>query len=470
MTDQDRAELLARLAAHRTVGQAPRAELEWLADHGEIRHYRPGELVSRKGEPVDGMHVLLKGHLTHYRDQGGTNRKMMDWREGDVTGHLPYSRLDRAPGNTVIDEPSESLFIARANLAALAVACPQITASLVHIMVDRARAFTSSDLQFEKLASLGKLAAGLAHELNNPASAAARSAQLVTAALGEADAASRALGAVQLEPHDQAVIDRVRDLCFDSGATQVRSPLERSDREESIAQWLEAHGADAAQAAALAETAVTLEQLDELAGALAGDKLRATLRWVAAGCTVRGLARDIERAASRVHTLVSAVKSFTYMDKATVPEPVDLGRGLNDTLALLAAKARGKSAGVTLDVSTDLPRVRAFGSELNQVWVNLIDNALDAVAENGRVTVATRQDGSTVIVRVTDDGPGIPPEVKDRIFDPFFTTKPVGKGTGLGLDIVRRLLDHNAASIEVESQPGRTEFRVTLPIAAMTQP
>jgi signal transduction histidine kinase len=469
MTDQNRAELLTRLAAHRTVGKAPRAELQWLVDHGEVRHFQPGDLVSRKGEPVDGMHILLHGHLTHYRDQGGTVRKVMDWREGDVTGHLPYSRLDRAPGNTVIDEPTESLFIPREQLGALAVACPQVTAACVHIMVDRARAFTSSDLQFEKLASLGKLAAGLAHELNNPASAAARSAQLVTAALSEADAASRALGAVHLEPGEQAAIDRVRDLCFESGTMHVRSPLERSDREESIAQWLEAHEADAAQAAALAETAVTLDQLNELAGGLAGDKLRATLRWVAAACSVRGLARDIERAASRVHTLVSAVKSFTYMDKATVPEPIDLGKGLNDTLALLAAKARGKSAGVTLDVPADLPRVRGFGGELNQVWVNLIDNALDAVAENGRVTIAARQDGSKVIVRVTDNGPGIPAEVKDRIFDPFFTTKPVGKGTGLGLDIVRRLLERNEASIEVASQPGRTEFQVALPIATMTQ-
>jgi len=180
---------------------------------------------------------------------------------------------------------------------------------------------------------------------------------------------------------------------------------------------------------------------------------------------VRGLARDIERAASRVHSLVSAVKGFTYMDQASVPEPVDIGKGLSDTLALMAAKARGKSASVTVDVPRDLPRVRAFGGELNQVWANLMDNALDAVGQGGTVKVSALANGSRVVVKVIDDGPGIPAEMKSRIFDPFFTTKPVGQGTGLGLDIVRRLVDRNEGLIEVESEPGRTEFRVALPVA-----
>ena len=193
-------------------------------------------------------------------------------------------------------------------------------------------------------------------------------------------------------------------------------------------------------------------------------KLRASLRWVAAGCTVRGLAQDVERAASRVHELVSAVKGFTYMDHAPSAEPVDLAKGLSDTLAVMAAKARAKSASLALDLPPDLPRVRGFGGELNQVWANLIDNALDAVGENGRVMVTARPQGGRVVVRVTDDGPGIPAEMKSRVFDPFFTTKPVGKGTGLGLDIVRRLVDRNDGSIELESEPGRTEFRVALPV------
>jgi signal transduction histidine kinase len=315
------------------------------------------------------------------------------------------------------------------------------------------------------MASLGKLAAGLAHELNNPASAAARSAQLVSEALAESDAAARAFGAADLDARALAMVERVRSVCGAAPPSRVLSPLERADREEALAEWLMDHDADDGLAAPLAETGVTLPLLDELAAAITGDQLRASLRWVAAGCTVRGLARDIERAASRVHELVGAVKGFTYMDRAASPEPVDLARGLTDTLAVMAAKARGKSASLTVDVPADLPRVRGFGGELNQVWANLVDNALDAVSEGGRVTVTARALGPRVVVRVTDDGPGIPPDVKSRIFDPFFSTKPVGMGTGLGLDIVRRLLDRNDGSIDVESAPGRTEFRVGLPVA-----
>jgi signal transduction histidine kinase len=333
-------------------------------------------------------------------------------------------------------------------------------------MVDRARAFKSSDLQVEKMASVGKLAAGLAHELNNPASAAARSAQLVTEALVESDEASRALGAAALDATELALLDRVRSVCLDTPTTSVLSPLERSDREEAMADWLADHDLDDSFAASLAETDVTIALLDELAETLSGEKLHAALRWVAAGCTVRGLARDIERAASRVHTLVSAVKGFTYMDHATTPEPVDLGKGLADTVAVMAAKARGKSVSLIVDAPRDLPRVKGFGGELNQVWANLVDNALDAVGNGGRGTVTARAEGPNVVVRVTDNGPGIPADVKSKIFDPFFTTKPVGKGTGLGLDIVRRLVDRNDGLIDVESEPGRTEFRVTLPVGA----
>ncbi|HEU4955166.1 MAG TPA: ATP-binding protein [Gemmatimonadales bacterium] len=457
-------DLLARLAAHRTVGKVPREELEWLVAHGTLERYVPGEMIARKGQPVEALFIILTGHVAHFTDQGGTMRKAVDWHDGDATGMLPYSRLVNAPGNTVILEPTEILRVARELLPALPIECPQVTAELVHVMVDRARAFKVSDLQVEKMASLGKLAAGLAHELNNPASAAARSAQLIAEALAESEEASREFGAANLNDRAEAVVERVRWACSGGPTTGVFSPLERSDREQALTDWLLDHDLDDELAAPLGETNVTLALLDELAGAVDGGRLRAALRWVAAGCTARGLAQDVQRAASRVHELVSAVKGFTYMDHAPSAEPVDLAKGLSDTLAVMAAKARERSASLTLDLPPDLPRVRGFGGELNQVWANLIDNALDAVGENGRVTVIARPEGPRVVVRVTDDGPGIPAEVKSRIFDPFFTTKPVGKGTGLGLDIVRRLVDRNDGSIEMESEPGRTEFRVALPV------
>ena len=462
----DSAGLLARLTAHRTLGSLPRAELEWLVAHGRLEHYDAGTYVARKGEPVEGLHIILEGRISHYMDQGGSRRRVIEWRAGDVTGKLPYSRMVAAPGNSIVDEPSDVLFVAPDAASDLPLACPHATAALVHVMVDRARAFKSSDLQVEKMASLGRLAAGLAHELNNPASASARSAQLLSQALADSDEASRALGAAGLDAGELRVLDRVRTACLSVPATSVLSPLERADREEAMAGWLAGHDADERFAPSLAETDVRMDTLDDLARALSGEKLAAALRWVAAGCMVRSLARDIERASSRVHQLVSAVKGFTYMDHAVAPEPVDVARGLGDTLAVLASKARAKSVSLAVDAPPDLPRATGRGGELNQVWVNLIDNAIDAVAEGGRVTVTARHHGSSVVVQVVDDGPGIPPDVRSRIFDPFFTTKPVGKGTGLGLDIVRRLLDQNDGQIDVESVPGRTEFRVTLPVEA----
>jgi signal transduction histidine kinase len=208
---------------------------------------------------------------------------------------------------------------------------------------------------------------------------------------------------------------------------------------------------------------VTIAALDALARAAPGPTLDAALRWIVAGCMTQALARDIEQAATRIHDLVAAVKRFTYMDSVAGPEPVDVTVGLRDTVRVLAAKARERAAGVTLDVAPGLPRAHAIGSELNQVWLNLLDNALDAVAASGRVTLSARLETDRVVVRVVDDGPGIPPDVLPRIFDPFFTTKPPGQGTGLGLEITRQLVRQSNGDIAVQSRPGHTEFRVSLP-------
>jgi signal transduction histidine kinase len=283
--------------------------------------------------------------------------------------------------------------------------------------------------------------------------------------LSEVERASRALGAARLSETQQAAVDRAQELCLASaGTTFGRSPVERADREDAIADWLTRHGTDVGDAEALAESAVTLDALDRLAEALDGEALRATLQWLVAGCSTYQLASEIETAASKIYNLVAAVKGFTYMDQATMPKPVDLRQGLADTLAVLNAKARDKSVGMSLEVEADLPRIQAFGGELNQVWANLVDNALDAA--RSRVTVAAGRQGHSVVVRVVDDGAGLPPEIRERIFDPFFTTKPVGQGTGLGLDIARRIVLRHGGEIEVDSRPGHTQFSVTLPIDA----
>ena len=462
MTEPD---LVDRLAAHRTIGTAPREELAWLASHGSLRHLDTGDMLTAKNVKVENLYVVLSGRIAIYVDRGAGLHKIMEWRDGDVTGLLPYSRLVKPPGDTVAQEPSAILAVPRDDFRAMIRECHEVTSLLVHTMLDRARAFTSSDLHDEKMISLGKLSAGLAHELNNPASAIERNATLLQGRLEDAERAARTLGASRLTDAQLAAIDAVRESCVATRVPGVRSPIEQAEREEAIADWLADHGFDVVAAETFAETGVTIDALDRLAGAVPGPALNAGLRWAAAGCSVRSLAAEIRESATRISDLVAAIKGFTHMDQAAIAEPVNLIQSLGNTVAVLRAKARNKSAAVVIDVEPDLPRVRGFVGELNQIWANLIDNALDAIPDSGRVEVRANRERQRVVVRIVDNGSGIPAQIRERIFDPFFTTKPVGQGTGLGLDIVRRLVRHNDGEISVESQPGRTEFRVVLSLA-----
>jgi signal transduction histidine kinase len=462
--------LVDRLAGHKTIGGVPREELVWLAARGTIRRLDAGEVLTAKGVPVEGLFVVLTGRVVLFVDRGAGRHRAMEWRAGEVSGLLPFSRLVNPPGDAIAQEPSEILVVHRRDLPAMIRECTELTAVLVHTMIDRARHFTSNDLHDEKMVSLGKLSAGLAHELNNPVSAIERSAALLVDRLEDAERATRVLGAARLTDAQLAAIDGLRVACLSTRAHGVLSPLQQAEREDAIAGWLAAHGLDEAHAGPLAETAATVEALDRLAEVVGGPSLDAVIRSVAAGCSVRGIAMEIQEAAMRISGLVTAIKGFTHMDQAAVAEPVDLALSLGNTVTVLKAKARSKSVAVAVDVEPGLPRVLGFGGELSQIWANLIDNALDAVPESGRVEVTAIRERQRVVVRVIDNGAGIPPEIREHLFEPFVTTKPVGKGTGLGLDIVRRLVSHNDAEIEVESRPGRTEFRVSLPLAEPDAP
>ena len=464
------ADIVDRLTKHPLLGSAPRAELEWLAAHGTLRRMEAGDQLSTKGNPVSAMYVMFSGRFALFMDRGSGPQKFLEWSGSEVTGALPYSRLAVAPGNAFAMEPGEILFVPKECFRDLTRECPELTAILVHRMLDRAREFTSTELQNEKMISLGRLSAGLAHELNNPSAAIERSAALLGRRLDHVEEAARALAGCVLTSEQFDAVDAVRNACAVAPQRGVRSPIEQAEHEEEIADWLDDRGVKADSAEALADSGVTIEALDRLASAVQGTALDAAVKWAAAACSVRRLASEIQDAATRIAGLVLAVKGFTHMDQATVAEPVDLAQSLSNTIAVLKSKARAKSVAVSVQLEPDLPRVRGFAGELNQIWGNLIDNALDAVAQAGRVEIlAGRRDGR-ILVSVADNGPGIPGEIRDRIFEPFFTTKPAGLGTGLGLDIVRRLVQHNDGEIEVESQPGKTEFRVSLPIAEGSEP
>lgn len=455
--------LVDRLAAHKALGAAPREELDWLAANSVLEQLPTGGVLTAKGTRPKGLFVILSGRLDILVDRGAGPKRLMEWRAGDLTGMLPYSRLVGAPANVTAQEPSEILVLLADRFPDLIAACPEITSILVHAMVDRARAFTSNELHDEKMVSLGKLSAGLAHELNNPASAIERSAALMDDRLSKAEMAARELGAARLTEEQLAAGDAIRACCLSKQTPGVRSPIEQAEREEALEDWLADHGVETGLAETLADTAVTFEALDLLAKSVQGAPLGAVLRWAASGCALRSLASDIQDAATRISGLVVAVKGFTHMDQAAIAGPVDLVRGISNTVVVLGSKARAKSAAVVVEAQEGLPRVQGFAGELNQIWANLIDNALDAIADSGRVEIKASSECGQVVVRVIDNGCGISKEIRDRIFDPFFTTKPMGQGTGLGLDIVRRLVLHNGGEISVESQPGRTVFRVALP-------
>jgi signal transduction histidine kinase len=455
------AETVDRLGSLPTFASVPRDELEWLASRGVVHAYDAGAIVRGPGAAVEEMTVLLNGRIALHIPQGGGWRKVFAVESGYVLGLIPYSRYQKAPGNLVVEDRATTLDLHRQHFPGLVRECPELMAALVHHMLDRARDFHGVRLHDERMQALGRLASGLAHELNNPAAAATRDAGSLLELLDEAERAARVLAAARLSDAQLAAIDTIRDGC--QGPVQMRSPIEVADREDDFAEWLALHDLDPMAAESLATSPLSLAALESLASAIPAEALGAAIRWVASGRAARDAARNIQAATHRIHDLVGAAKGFTFMDREAVPEDVDVARGLVDTLAVLEAKARAQAVEVRLDTAEDLPRVYGFGSEINQLWEKLIDNAIDAAGREGSVTVTATARDDGVVVRVADTGPGIAEGHRTRIFDPFFTTKPVGAGTGLGLDLARRVVHLHGGDIEFTSKPGRTVFRVRLP-------
>jgi signal transduction histidine kinase len=454
-----------RLAAVPLFGSVPRTELEWLGARGDVDHLAPDTILRDIGSAVDEMWIVLSGHVAvHVRRGGGASwRKFYDVGPGYVLGAMPFSRVRTAPARLVIEDDTVVFALSRSHFSDLVRECPELTSALVHHMLDRTRDYRTAELHDERMQSLGRLAAGLAHELNNPASGAASHARSLARLLDDVQMASSALARARLTDAQLEGVDALRRMCLDAGST--RSPLDAADREEEFSEWLLAHGIDTMAASPLATTSVGLAALDHLASVLPAETLGVAISWAASDAAVRQAAAQILAATRRVHNLVSAVKGFTFMDREGVPGDIDIARGLADTVTMLESKSRAKSVRVRIESADDLPTIYGFGSELNQVWEKLIDNAIDAAPVAGNVTVTATRRGDFVVVRVVDDGPGVPDEHRARIFDPFFTTKPVGAGTGLGLDIARRFTHLNDGDLDFSSQPGHTVFRVRLPIA-----
>ncbi len=455
--------LVDRLAALPELAGVPREQLQWLLEHAEHRRADGGTTFHASGQDVMGLYLLISGRLSVRVDQHGVTREVREVTPGRFTGLLPYSRMASSPrGYVVADGPIEYLWMAQEHVRELTRRCYEITELCVHEMLERVRTFKAEDKQQEKMAALGRLSAGLAHELNNPASAAARASRELDAARAEVVAASRALGAARLEGETLRTLESLEAAARRTPGASLTS-MDRADLEDRIREWLVRHGTDADLAYPLAGSGLTIADLEAATPALAGTRLALVLKSVAADAALRGLTADLVSAAGRIHALVAAVKKHTHMDRAPTPEPIHLEEHLGDTVALMTSKAALKGLSLELSVEPGLPPVEGTVVDLNQVWLHLIDNAIDAGTESGRIVVDAARDGECVVVRVTDDGPGIPAGDQERVFEPFFTTKDVGQGRGLGLDIVRTVVRSHRGAVDVTSRPGRTEFRVVLP-------
>ena len=439
-------------------------QIRWLAEHARIVTLDAGEALFHEGEEVLELVAVLEGELRLRREKGPPDDRWIVRPAGMIAGALPNSRLVHSPVTARALVPSRIAGIATDHFPAMLERIPVLHARLAAIMLDRSREFTRHEEQRERLVSLGKLSAGLAHELNNPAAAIQRRVEELAYRLRDlGDLAAAGIG----DGPTESRIESLRTLAPSTTARDVAAmdALERSDAQESLRAWLEARGVPDAWLAA--ETLVNggffVDTIEERTRDLPQDSLRGTVRWLEADVAARGLLDDIAEATRRIVDLISAVKAYSNLDRAPAKSPTDPNEGVRSTLAMLAHKVRSK--GIVLDTRLDpeLPQVRANPGELNQVWTNLVDNAIDAAPSGGTVTVRTSPSGDGVTVQVIDDGPGIPSEVQGHVFEPFFTTKDVGEGTGLGLDIVRRIVRGHGGEVRVESVPGRTCFEVRLP-------
>jgi signal transduction histidine kinase len=440
----------------------PEDQITWFISQAKEMHLKAGDVYSRQGDAADAMFVVLEGHLQGRGELAG-ELFVFDLEPGDVTGVLPFSRMKQfsVSGRALTD--SRALRFPASLFPDLIQKMPELTKRLVGMMADRIRETTRLEQQQDRLASLGKLSAGLAHELNNPASAAKRAAGQLRHMLAKIRNASLELGKRVLSPAQKAEIEKLEA----SFTLEVVPPdaLTVNDLEDQIDSLLRSHGQNDLWmlAAGLARRNIKPEVVESLFSNLEADTARAALVRIAASVEVASLVHEIESSTSRISDLVGAIKEYTYMDQSPV-QNVDVVKSLETTLTILNHKLK-RGVQVQRDYQPIPLLVNSFGSELNQIWTNIIDNAIDAMHSKGELRIRTYRDDGCVVVEIGDNGPGIPAEVQPHIFEPFFTTKGVGEGTGLGLDTVQRIVKKHRGNISVNSKPGDTRFQIWLPVA-----
>ena len=426
-------------------------------------HLAAGEELFRQGGPGELAFVIREGEIQISRFSDGREVPLAVRRAGEVIGEMAL--LEEAPRMASARARTDSLLLAigREQLEQLLTSSPTAARSMLGTVMGRLRETEAALRQSEKMAQLGTLAAGLAHELNNPATAAMRGAEQLRETLDGLLAGPARIAGLGLSAEQFRELARRMGSAGEGRAAGL-SPLERGDLEEQIEGWLESRGAEgtAPFAGDLVEMGYGTAELERLAGAYSAAQLTGIIPIVCFSYRARTLLTEIAQGSREIAAIVKAMKSYVYLDQGPVQE-VDLREGLENTLIILRHKLK-KGITVLRDFQLDLPRVPAHGGELNQVWTNLIDNAADALGGKGQVRLRTRRDGDWAVVEVEDDGPGIPPEIQPKVFTLFFTTKPMGQGSGQGLSTAYGIVRRHGGTLDFRSEPGRTVFTVRLPI------
>ena len=441
------------------------AQLQWLADHAEGMRLDAEDEPFEHGAEARHMMIVLEGGMQIYTDRNGQRTLFGTFHAGTVSGLLPYSRMTHYRGWGVATEASFMALVAKEDFEEMLQAIPVLGERLIGLMSDRVREAAKGDQQREKMLALGKLSAGLAHELNNPAAAVSRGVDALRKRFKTLPDKVAELGAFGLNPERIcAVAEHWAEV---SCSLEKLSPMEKSEREDELTDWMEDHGVEEAWCLAetFAEAGFTPDDLETLAAKVPTDAVPALLGWVEGTLAADQVLCEIEEATTRISDLVASIKTYSHMDRSPDRQPVALQQGLDSTLTMLGHKLKKNNITIERDFAADLPPVEAYPGELNQVWTNLIDNAADAMPDGGTLTLRSYLEGAAAVVEVEDSGTGIPEDIRERIFEPFYSTKAVGEGTGLGLDIVQRIVERqHGGAIRVASEPGRTVFKIMLPL------
>jgi len=442
-------------------------QLQWFVSNAEEHRFATGEVLIQEGDPANALFVLLEGEIRGRRENGGADSPGFVARSGQVTGLLPFSRLTRFPMTVRAVQPAWLLGLNKDHFDEMLQRIPELLPRLIGVMADRIREYSRAEQQRDKLSALGKLSAGLAHELNNPASAARRAAEGLRESMLELRQTNKLLDDDSLSCAERSALASFEENLLDQLSSKPQlDALEQSDLEQELASWLNRRNiANASHlASGLVEAGVDRAALDKLGAQYRDVVLSHILARIVSSVSSERLTREIETSTGRISELVRAIKEYTYMDQAPEQE-VDVHRGIDSTLTMLKFRLK-RGVDVKREYDPNLPRVFARGSELNQVWTNLIDNAIDAMGGKGELIIRTSRELDYIVVEIIDNGTGIPAAVQPHLFEPFFTTKGVGEGTGIGLDTVYRIVRGHHGEVSFESRPGRTSFQVRLPLKA----